>query len=132
MTDYEQWLATLKPGDSWHCVIAIDFSGMRVARAEVIRLTNKQIVCGLDGIERRFRKDDGRAIGGWSLHKLPQPATVGELRNARAAQFAQLPRLLASVTRSEAMSWPDETVEQIAQLILEARRKNAEARTNAQ
>ena len=129
MTDYQEWLSALKPGDSWHCVIAIDFSGMRVARAEVIRLTNTQIVCGLDGVERRFRKDDGRAIGGWSLHKLPQPATVEELRNARAAQ---LPRLLASVTRSEALSWPGETVEQIAQLILAARRKKAEARTNAQ
>ena len=125
MTDYQEWLAALKPGDSWHCVISIDFSGMRVARAEVIRLTNTQIVCGLDGVERRFRKDDGRAIGGWSVHKLPQPATVGELRNARAAQ---LPRLLASVTRSEALSWPDETVEQIAQLILAARRqKKAES-----
>ena len=129
MTDYQEWLAALKPGDSWHCVISIDFSGMRVARAEVIMLTNTQIVCGLDGVERRFRKDDGRAIGGWSLHKLPQPATVEELRNARAAQ---LPRLLASVTRSEALSWPGETVEQIAQLILAARRKKAEARTNAQ
>ena len=124
MTDYQQWLATLKPGDSWHCVISIDFSGMRVARAEVIRLTNTQIVCGLDGVERRFRRDDGRAIGSGSPYTLPQPATAGELRNARAAQ---LPRLLASVTQSEAMSWPDETVEQIAQLILAARRKKAES-----
>ena len=124
MTDYQEWLAALKPGDSWHCVIAISFSGQRVVRAEVSRLTNTQIVCSVDGIERRFRKDDGRIVGGGSLHKLPQPATVGELREARAAQ---LPRLLASVTRSEAMSWPDETVEQIAQLILEARRKKAEA-----
>lgn len=125
MTDYQEWLATLKPGDSWYCVTSIDFSGMRVARAEVIRLTNTQIACGLDGVERRFRKDDGRIVGGGNPHKLPQPATVGELRNARAAQ---LPRLLASVTRSEAMSWPDETVEQIAGLILAARRqKKAES-----
>ena len=69
MTDYQEWLSALKPGDSWHCVISTYFSGVRVARA------------------------------------------------------AQLPRLLASVTQSEAMSWPGETVEQIAQLILEARRK---------
>ena len=129
MTDYQEWLAALKPGDSWHCVISIDFSGMRVARAEVIRLTNTQIVCKVDGAEHRFRKDDGRIVGGGNPHKLPQPATAEELRNARAAQ---LPRLLASVTRSEALSWPDETVEQIAQLILEARRKKAEASTNAQ
>ena len=129
MTDYEQWLATLKPGDSWHCVISTYFSGVRVARAEVIRLTNTQIVCRVDGAEHRFRKNDGRIVGRGSPDKLPQPATAGQLREARAAQ---LPRLLASVTRSEALSWPGETVEQIAQLILAARRKKAEARTNAQ
>ena len=125
MTDYQEWLSALKPGDSWHCVTSTYFSGVRVARAEVIRLTNTQIVCRVDGAERRFRKNDGRIVGRGSPDKLPQPATVGELRNARAAQ---LPRLLASVTRSEALSWPDETVEQIAQLILAARRqKKAES-----
>lgn len=125
MTDYQEWLAALKPGDSWHCVTSTYFSGMRVARAEVIRLTNTQIVCKVDGAEHRFRKDDGRIVGGGNPHKLPQPATAEELRNARAAQ---LPRLLASVTQSEALSWPDETVKQIAQLILAARRqKKAEA-----
>ena len=129
MTDYQEWLSALKPGDSWHCVIAIDFSTMSVARAEVIRLTNTQIVCRVDGAEHRFRKNDGRIVGRGSPDKLPQPATAGQLREARAAQ---LPRLLASVTRSEALSWPGETVEQIAQLILAARRKKAEARTNAQ
>ena len=125
MTDYQEWLATLKPGDSWHCVTHSDFCGAYIACVEVIRLTNTQIVCKVDGAEHRFRKDDGRIVGGGNPHKLPQPATVGELRNARAAQ---LPRLLASVTRSEALSWPDETVEQIAQLILAARRqKKAES-----
>ena len=124
MTDYQEWLSALKPGDSWHCVTSTYFSTMSVARAEVIRLTNTQIVCRMDGAERRFRKNDGRIVGRGSPDKLPQPATVGELRNARAAQ---LPRLLASVTRSEALSWPGETVEQIAQLILAARRKKAEA-----
>lgn len=125
MTDYQEWLSALKPGDSWHCVTSTYFSTMSVARAEVIRFTNTQIVCKVGGVEHRFRKDGGRIIGGGTPHKLPQPATVEELRNARAAQ---LPRLLASVTRPEALSWPGETVEQIAQLILAARRqKKAES-----
>lgn len=73
MTDYQEWIAALKPGDSWHCVISIDFSGMRVARAEVIRLTNTQIVCGLDAA--------GRLLDG-VLHDEYEEFAVGEAEAA--------------------------------------------------
>ena len=46
MTDYQEWLSTLKPGDSWTCVGEFAVTGPRIFQATVIRMTATKIVCG--------------------------------------------------------------------------------------
>ena len=122
MTDYQEWLSTLKPGDSWTCVGEFAVTGPRIFQATVLRMTATQIVCGIGNIEQRFRRNTGRAVGLMQWHELPMPATDDQIRAIRDARKKAI-RLngIIAVLRAEGQTLPLETIEQIAELIEKAR-----------
>lgn len=122
MTSYREWLATLKPGDSWTCVGEFAVTGPRIFQATVLRMTATQIVCGIGNIEQRFCRNTGRAVGLMQWHELPMPATEDQIRAIRDARKKAI-RLngVIGVLRAEGQTLPLETIEQIADLIEKAR-----------
>ena len=122
MTSYREWLATLKPGDSWEYVTEWGIAGTRVFRATVIRVTKTQIVCEIGGFEKLFRLDSGLTIGDSDLCRLPMPATDEQIQSANTARKKKI-RLngIIGVLRAEGQTLPLETIEQIAELIEKAR-----------
>lgn len=122
MTDYQQWLATLKPGDSWTCVGEFTVTGARIFQATVLRMTATQIVCGIGNIEQRFCRNTGRAVGLMQWHELPMPATEDQIRTIRDTRKKSI-RLngVIEVLRADGQALPLETIEQIAELIEKAR-----------
>lgn len=122
MTDYQEWLATLKPGDSWEYVAEWGIAGARVFRATIIRMTKTQIVCEICGFEKRFRLDSGLAIGDSDPYKLPTPATDEQIQSANTEQKKKIILFgIIGVLRSEGATLPPEVVNHIAELIERAR-----------
>ena len=112
---YKAWLDSLQPGDTWTYVYTTRYSSRRdVSTLTVEKLTKTQIVLQNGA---RYRRSDGRKVGGSYFDKLYGPSRPEELQQVDDEREHR--RLAAQLDGVEWRRLPKDKLEAVLKVIKE-------------